>query len=669
MPESKAVFLSYASEDGAAAQRIADVLRDAGVTVWFDRSELRGGDAWDASIRQQIRDCALFVPIISTNTQAREEGYFRREWHLAADRTLDMGEHKAFLLPVVLDDTPQKAANVPARFRDVQWVRIPDGQVPSGFVTRIQQLSGMGPQTWTESRPANAGPMGGTSNSRHGPARVVTLLAVAVLVIAVCAWYVVHGRKAGIELGSPASDKSIAVLPFTDMSEKHDQEYFADGLSEELIDRLAHLRDIMVVARTSSFAFKGKSDDMRAIAAKLGVAYLLEGSVRRSGKTLRVTAQLIRAADGRHVWSQSFDRDQTDALRVQNEIARAIALYLNATLTEGLPVASEDTQNVEALDLFLKARSVLRHINSANEQRRAIALLRKVVALDPKFASAWADLSSQVMDEPQDPTLQDPAQISRRYDAVLAEARSMAQRAIDANPRLADAHAALARVFIAGYVDVIKAEAQVNEALSLDPRNTWAMAWQAMISAYRKDFPKARTLIGLAIRQDPLNPSRPLDEGEIEYLARDYAASSVALDRLPEFVKSDYNKYLHARVLFAQGRAADALDVMARVEDPDIQKYCGWCVLALESLGRKAEAEKRFAALQERDGIGNEYEIGRVYAGRGNLDIAFRWFDRALQRHDFGLTELAADPLLNSDLRKDPRYHDLARRIGLEAGS
>src|SRR5215472_14369538 len=139
-PPSRAVFLSYASEDALAAQRIADALQAAGVEVWFDRQELRGGDVWDQTIRQQIRDCRLFVPLISANTETRLEGYFRREWKLACDRTDDMASEVAFLVPVVIDSTPNTSAHVPERFRHIQWTRLPGGEATPAFVERIKRL-------------------------------------------------------------------------------------------------------------------------------------------------------------------------------------------------------------------------------------------------------------------------------------------------------------------------------------------------------------------------------------------------------------------------------------------------------------------------------------------------------------------------------------------------
>ena len=288
---SKAVFLSYASHDAQAARRICDALQSAGVEVWFDQSELRGGDAWDRQIRKHIHDCALFVPIISSTTQERLEGYFRREWKLAVDRIHDMADAKPFLVPVVIDDTKDQEAEVPESFRGVQWTHLPDGQTPPAFVDRVLRLLSPGQSRTPEHSRPSAGPTSRVVTPSHGTPRTSRRFQLAVMLIAAIA--VIAGGYTAIERfvlsthvaeQGPASvhaaqsvvpqntvpEKSIAVLPFVDMSEKKDQEYFSDGLSEELIDHLAHSADLKVIARTSSFQFKGKNEEVRT--RKLGAA-------------------------------------------------------------------------------------------------------------------------------------------------------------------------------------------------------------------------------------------------------------------------------------------------------------------------------------------------------------------------------------------------------------
>src|SRR6516164_7600551 len=234
---SNAVFLSYASEDAEAAERIATGLRAAGVEVWFDKSELRGGDAWDRQIRKQIQDCALFIPLISHHSQERLEGYFRLEWKLAVDRSHRMAAERSFIVPVVVDTTRERDALVPDSFRDVQWTHLPGGQASQAFVARVAALLGASAPVATANKlspePA-ASPKSQTRQSRT----LVIVLGLLVLAIATggawLIWRSVGTRTPamqGTSSGVPAvTEKSIAVLPFLDMSEKRDQEYFADGI-------------------------------------------------------------------------------------------------------------------------------------------------------------------------------------------------------------------------------------------------------------------------------------------------------------------------------------------------------------------------------------------------------------------------------------------------------
>ena len=278
--ESKAVFLSYASEDAEAAQNIADSLRAAGIEVWFDQRELKGGDAWDQSIRRQIKTCALFVAVVSKHTHERGEGYFRLEWKLAVDRSHLIAAHKAFLLPIVIDDTGEDDEHVPDRFREVQWTRLPGGETPPAFVDRVQRL--LSGEASTVKRAAAVA-------SEHTPARSRRLLsaAIAVVILGATAYVTVNNlwiakppslTPAGTPPGAaPAAlnppPHSIAVLPFVNLSGDKDQEYFSDGLTEEILNSLAQINDLQVAARPSSFSFR-EHPDIVTVGHKLNVAAL-----------------------------------------------------------------------------------------------------------------------------------------------------------------------------------------------------------------------------------------------------------------------------------------------------------------------------------------------------------------------------------------------------------
>ncbi|MDP2139112.1 MAG: TIR domain-containing protein, partial [Candidatus Didemnitutus sp.] len=295
---TKAVFLSYASQDAEAAKRIANALRAAGVEVWFDQSELVGGDAWDQKIRGQIGSCALFVPIISAATQARSEGYFRLEWRIAAQRTHMMSERSAFLLPVVIDATRDGGADVPPEFRAVQWTRLLGGETPEKFCARVGMLLGGSESVGAALRRDPAKPSGHKAPPAKSPRSWLVPAVLALAAVAVGSYFWL-GRSAPVATPSPITNspaplasslspatvpavagKSVAVLAFANLSDDKDNEYFSDGISEELLNVLAKVPGLKVTARTSAFHFKGKDTPIPEVARQLGVAYVIEGSVR-----------------------------------------------------------------------------------------------------------------------------------------------------------------------------------------------------------------------------------------------------------------------------------------------------------------------------------------------------------------------------------------------------
>jgi TolB-like protein len=398
---SHAVFLSYASEDQAAAQRICDALRAGGIEVWFDQSALRGGDVWDQTIRKQIKSCVLFIPVISRHTHDRDEGYFRLEWKLAVDRSHLMTSNKAFLLPVVVDETREDDENVPDRFKDIHWTRLPAGETPVAFVERVRRLVAPEPSRETTVSPAPAVASAALPASERFTAwpsskRVLQALAALALSCALAYFAIdrfwVRKQPPPTQSAAPASaapaafappPHSIAVLPFVNMSGDKEQEYFSDGLTEEILNSLARINELQVSARTSSFSFKGKDTDLTTIAHKLNVASVLEGSVRRSGRTIRITAQLNNAVSGFHLWSQTYDRDLSDVLKLQTEIANAVANALKVKLLGDVAAKIEagGTRNPAALDAYLRGMKAYSLAHSGNDYQAAIAAYTEAIRL------------------------------------------------------------------------------------------------------------------------------------------------------------------------------------------------------------------------------------------------------------------------------------------------
>jgi TolB-like protein/cytochrome c-type biogenesis protein CcmH/NrfG len=697
----KAVFLSYASEDLQAARRICDTLRAAGIEVWFDQSALRGGDAWDASIRRQIRSCALFIPVISANAHAREEGYFRLEWKLAVDRSHLMAGTRAFLLPVVIDDTPQEDERIPERFRELQWSRLPDGKAPAGFVQRVQQLlASFEPDAAATPRPtAGAARLEVDGRAPAPPARVAgarpvdtqtaampaasarrtvawvvgllcAILAAGILAITRLlpmrsAAPVAPAPAAAAKFGTAgtaapamtASDKSIAVLPFVDMSEKHDQEYFSDGLAEELIDRLAHNSELKVIARTSSFAFKGKNEDMRAIAAKLGVAHLLEGSVRKAGAEMRITAQLIRASDGVHLWSETYDRKLTDVFKVQDEIAGTVASALQATLQGSTGSGGDKTENMEAHNLYLQGRYFARRA-TVDDMDSAVKYLQQALQRDPNYAMAWAELAqayvwiAQFGNQP--------------VDVFTEKGRAAAKTALRLDPRQAEAHAALARILNAYDFDWQGAQAEVDQALALEPRNPIALGIAASIAMAMGDFDKALRLYQEEIRVDPLDSQGYLLLGLSLNAAHRLDEAMAALQAGARIAPGQIKLHFAlAQVALAQGRPDEAY-AYNKDEQAPWYRLTGEAIIE-DARGNRAAADAALAEMIRTYSTTAAAQIAEIYAQRGDRDNAYKWIERGIAERDSGVRWLKFDPLY-APLRGDPRYPLMLKKLGLPPG-
>ena len=650
---TNAVFLSYASQDAEAAARICASLRAAGVEVWFDQSELRGGDVWDQAIHRQIRDCALFIPVISAHTQERLEGYFRREWKLAVARTHDMADEKRFLVPVVIDGTNEHDASVPELFRSVQWTRLPGGETSPAFSQRIAALLGAPQPTQQPDPISNAAP---GAVPRQAPRRWAIWAGLGALIVAVIGWQAWHRMSAkpvtstspGAALAVPA--KSIAVLPFVDMSEKHDQEYFSDGLTEELLDMLSQVPDLRVPARTSSFYFKGKSEDIATIAQKLRVAHVLEGSVRKAGDTIRVTAQLIRADDGYHLWSKTYDRDVKDIFKVQDEIAAAVVEALKAKLLPAQDISSRHkTTSTEAYTQYLLGNQ-FRAIDTPDSNRQALAAYQRAIALDPNYGAAYSGLSETEWRR-ADQSTSEPAAYQR---AVAA-----ADKAIALAPDSAEGYWARGQLRNNYFFDWSGAQTDYEHALTLDPNYVRVLIAEGNLLATLGRMPDALVTLRKAIALDPLSivAWRELailltDDGQLP-------AAREALNQLREIDPQEDPAFYGDIELFS-GRAREALAIYQQGRSDF--KNIG-IAMAEHTLGHAAESQRALEVVERYANVW-AYQIVGIYAWRGESDKAFEWLERAYRQRDGGLTYVTHDRSLNS-LRGDPRYKVFLRKLNL----
>jgi adenylate cyclase len=651
-----AVFLSYASEDAESAARIVAALRAAGIEVWFDQSELRGGDAWDRHIHDQIHDCRLFIAVISTHSNARDEGYFRREWRLAVDRTLDMDENKAFLVPVVIDSTNERGAAVPAAFHHVQWTRLPDGNTPASFVTHVLKLLGADPVTSGASTAAHEAravpsqrPPSPPARHRHGRWAVSAI--VGALALAATGWLAWRNHwLPGTPAGNEAGEKSIAVLPFADMSEQHDQQYFGDGLAEEILNVLGTIPGLKVVGRSSSFRFRDNTQDLRKVGVALGATYIVEGSVRKSGNQLKVTAQLVDASDGTTRWSDTYEPSPADALSLQRTIATAVARALRMTVMDYF--SGGGTRSEEAHDLYLRG---IRDTDGGDPDavRRSAIELARAVELDPGYVDGWIGLANAYDN------------IATSGLGPMAENYRLARQALDKalalDPNNADALATRAFVRMNGY-DWSGADQDIRRSLELR-KSVSGIEAQAKLATARGKLSEAVGLLEGVLATDPLDVyaltvlSFPLypalgrfrDADQMMNKARD-------INSRTQFLNS--GQALVALWLGDRERALRLADA-----EPDEVARLQALIPIYAATGRKDLATKTLEQLAHNPAA-SHYVIAEVYASQSELDLAFQLLEKSYSERSPELLLLQVDPLI-ANLRPDPRYKALLRKLKL----
>jgi adenylate cyclase len=493
--------------------------------------------------------------------------------------------------------------------------------------------------------------------------RVVVILTSATLALALGYLVVEQFRRSGlthptVRPPSPpgaVSDASVAVLPFLDLSENKDQEYFADGMSEELTDLLAQVPTLHVPARTSSFYFKGKQASLRDITRALGVSHVLEGSVRKSGSTIRVTAQLIRVDTGFHIWSQSYDRPLDDIFQIQDEIAHSVIMALKASLLDKALIGVEAATNSETYNLYLQARALnQRHTEADNAT--ALAYLRRALQLDPAFAPAWASIADILVDDFK-------FFATRPYKEVRAEVNQAADKALAINPNLALAHIAKARLLYEIDWDINAADVEISTALGSTPRNSQALRLASELASTRGQFARELNLARQSVANDPLD-SRGFARIAAAEVANGNLSEATAWFRkaLELNPTGSVIHYQLASILVNQGNAANALEE-AKLEPNESFREAS-LALAYDGLGLRKKADEALNLVIAKYSARAAYQIVEILSSRGDMDGALTWLDRAYLQHDTGLLKMNSNPLLKN-LRNDPRFEEISRRAGL----
>jgi TolB-like protein/cytochrome c-type biogenesis protein CcmH/NrfG len=458
---------------------------------------------------------------------------------------------------------------------------------------------------------------------------------------------------AGATAGPPArQDHSIAVLPFVNISDDASNEYFSDGLSEELLNLLAKIPELRVAARTSSFSFKGQQLEVPEIAARLKVAHILEGSVRKAGNQVRITAQLVKADDGFHLWSETYDRTLENIFAVQDEIAAAVVDALKITLLGATPHAAQ--ANPEAYALVLQARYLFNRRNKENHQKSDSAY-RQALEIDPDYAAAWAGLARVLTDQAGYGYV--------AFDDGVEQARAAAQRAVSLDPGLASGWAALGRIQSSYDWKWSDADASVGKALDLEPANSEVLAQAGGLAGSLGRYAEALAYLEQAVILDPLNNTAISSlASAYEQLGRlDEAERTIRhlIDLNPEYPTAHSTL---AYILARQGKSEQAL-AASEIEVEDGWRSLARCMV-LHSLDRQPEAAAEFTAYVRDYHEFWAYQIAEIYAWRNEPDAAFQWLERAYQQRDPGLGSLLNDTSL-ANLHGDARWEPFLEKMGL----
>jgi len=459
---------------------------------------------------------------------------------------------------------------------------------------------------------------------------------------------------------------SIAVLPFVDMSPQKDQEYFCDGMTEELINRLSNIRELRVPARTSVFMFKGKAEDIREVGRKLNVEKVLEGSIRKIDNQLRVTAQLVNISDGFHLWSETYDRELKDVFNIWDEIALTIADKLKLTLLsdEKARVVKRPTENLEAYNLYLLGRYFY-YKTTEEDINKAIGYFEQAIAKDPGYALAYAGQATCYSVLCAIGGLAPEESYPKAKEAVL--------KALELDDELGEAHASLGYLKFFLDWDFAGAEREFKRAIKLSPGNADVYILYSIYLSMAGRFDEAIAGFKRAVELDSASPVTYTYLGGFGYHIA--GRFDEAIDQIKKGLDMDPNILLGQLFLAstyalkgmygeAIAQADKFISVWPTLEDSQILAFLGW-VYAVS--GRQEKARNflnRMLDLRTKRYV-DAYSIGEVYASLGEKDKAFEWLNKAYEEHSGQMIQIKVDPWIKN-LRSDPRYKELLKKVGFE---
>ena len=670
------VFISYAARDKPAADAVCARLESRGVRCWIAPRDIQPGMSWGGALVDAIDQARLMVLMFSA--QANESPQVRREVERA------VGKHLV-IIPVRLEDvkptgdfeyflgTPHWLDAFPGPFEQhlgrvaesaAYWLQRIEGDAANA--TEPGSLSSaslkLDPSLPTEGSRADE------SVSSHSPSRSIIVRAGAVLLIVFAiagAFEYFRTRRATSSStqpgGTAANQVTLAVLPFANLSSDKNDEYFSDGMTDEITDQLSKIAGLQVAARTSSFAFKNKNEDVSRIAGSLHVRNLLEGSVQRSSDRVRIEVQLVDATRGFTLWSERYDEKMVDVFEIQSRVAQGVAEKLRVKL---LPDARDrldqrPTAEMAAYDLYLQGQYYQSQFTEEGIVK-AIATFRAALAKDPNFAKAYVALANEVaMDFTKSPI------------ETIDEVRSLIQRALQLDDQLGEAHAVLAYAVLYGFDwNWSAGEREFRRAIELDPNNADILDDYGEFLDHMGRFDEALQQTLRAYELNPLGVHSVLEVGWVYRDSGDHARARIYFDRAIEMAPD--NPFAHFNIGMLQAIEHDYPAALPHFERAAALGHSplaeGWLGLAYGQLGRRDEALKVLDQLkaQSSQRYVDPCTLAAVYFGLGEKDRAFQSLDQALAERSYFLTTLKMPTWsIEPTIRTDPRFQAIFKKVGL----
>ncbi len=637
------IFISYAREDREKIEKLASNLEDEGYSVWWDR-QIVGGAEYAKDIEHALDEAKAVI--VAWSADANESGWVRDE----ASRA----QHQNKLVPIRLEhvEPPMGFGQYQVIDFESAWRHANAPEMDDLKRAIDLHISGDGSSAALSS---SAPHKSSQSVFFEKPGILAALGAVALVVVLGLIFWTQRGpseETTNTPVAATAiSDKSVAVLPFIDLSPDQDQAYFSDGLSEELLNLLAKVPDLRVAARTSSFAFRGKEVQTSEIAEALKVGHVLEGSVRMAGERVRITAQLIDGKNGYHLWSETYDRTMDDIFEVQDDIAAQIVKTLKVNILGQTPKAY--ATDATAYALYLRGRHLHQQF-TPEAMKEAEELYGQVVDIDPDYAPVWTNLSSIYINRMIGGDLS--------LDVGCKLARDAAQKALDIDETFAAGYAKLASIAQGCDKDTQAAAKYFEQALGIDPSNPAILGDAAVLAESLGRLELAIALKEHQVERQPVDAIAHNNLALAYYFAGRYDEAEVAI-RTVIAVSPDYMgaHYRLGAILLMRGDAAGALEAFSREKDDEYRTKGS--ALAHFALGDTDEADAQLEALIKGWGEVWPTEVAQVYAYRNEADPAFEWLEKRYEKDGpGGWGEQKLDRLLDN-LRDDPRWEPFLQKM------